>query len=340
MDFVLLRLVFAAIISFLITFYLVPRCIAMAHKLDILDIPDGKIKTHANIIPYLGGVAIYVGFVASLALTLPFNNSLLSFILGSTLLLFVGLIDDLLSLRPYQKLFGQCIAALCFLKAGFHVKETFFLKGIWTIPVSLMWMLVVINAFNLVDVMDGLATTLAIGATISFMTLALVLQQGVVAILLGALFGALCAFLWYNRPQAAIYLGDAGSLFIGGLMATIPFLFQWGIYNVHGLIVPIIILAIPLLEVAILILVRTYKKIPFYYASPDHFSIYLLKGGWSKVSVLLYVGLLSLYLLVVSLLFILNKINFTLITVSGFIFLLIWVSILVMSRPRSKLYQN
>ena len=96
--------------------------------------------------------------------------------------MFVGLIDDILVVKPYQKFFGQAVwQSLCFFKAGFFLKETFFLKSYWNIPISLLWMISVINAFNLVDVMDGLATSLAIYATCSFMIIALAFNQGNIA---------------------------------------------------------------------------------------------------------------------------------------------------------------
>lgn len=323
MDMILGKASFALIFSFLVTFYLVPLFCLLARRLQFVDVPDGKIKVHKQATPYMGGIAVYVGFLAALGLTYPFENSFFLFLVGITLLLFVGLIDDLIILRPYQKLFGQIIAMLCFLKAGLYLKGHFF-SDFLSISLSSLWILSIINAFNLVDVMDGLASTLAICAAVSFLGIALYLQQAAVVVLLCAFIGALAAFFWYNKPTAQIYLGDAGSLFIGGFLATIPFLLNWGTYNEVGYLAPIIILSIPLIEVATLIVVRAYKKIPFYNGSPDHFSIYLQNNGWNKWQILSYVAGLAAILFVVAFLFMLNLISFQLVCYLGLFFLLAW----------------
>ncbi|HZW60831.1 MAG TPA: MraY family glycosyltransferase [Candidatus Babeliales bacterium] len=309
MKAVLITAFFSFAISFLFTFYLVPMMIALANQFGFIDIPDGKIKNHERPTPYLGGIAIYLGFLASFILTYPFDDRISMFLAGTTLLLFVGLLDDFIVLRPYQKFVGQSLAAFCFIKAGLHLKEHFFYH-FWNIPLSFIWMVSVINAFNLVDVMDGLATLLAIGSALSFLVLAFYFSIYSVVILLTSLLGALCAFFWYNQPKAQIFMGDAGALFIGGFFAVIPFLFNWGTYNWYGYLIPIIILAIPLLEIGTLILIRSYKRIPFYQANPDHFSIYLIKNGWSKWSILRYVLCISLVCGYTGFLFVINTISF------------------------------
>ena len=325
---VVIKSSFAFLISFLVTFYLVPVCCAIAQRFNFIDHPDGKIKLHKNSTPYMGGVAVYGGFLVAFCLIFPFENNMLLFFAGATLLLFIGLIDDLIVLRPAQKFFGQILAVLCFLKAGFYLKAQFF-SNVWHIPLSAFWMLLVINAFNLVDVMDGLATTLAIGATLSFLVFAIHFSMPSIVLLLSAFLGALLAFLWYNKPTARIYLGDAGSLFIGGLLSTLPFLFNWGAYTNGGYIIPIIILAIPLLEVTTLIVIRFYKKIPFYLGSPDHFSMYLQGNGWSKRTILFYIVFLNGLLLGVSWLFLNNCISETQVFIMAGLFLLMWFGNLI-----------
>ena len=274
MELMVVKLVFSFVISFLFTLYLVPLFSHIAHKLGVLDIPDGVIKRHEKAIPYLGGVAIYVGFLVTLALVVSFENRLMFLLLGTTLLLFIGLIDDLINLKPYQKFAGQFIAAFCLVRSGLYLKESFFLNNFWGIPLSMLWILSMVNGFNLIDVMDGLASTVAVSSGLIFLVFACFGGQWQVAFLLAAFIGAVLAFLSYNKPPAEIYMGDAGSLFIGGVMASIPFLITWSNYNPYGFLAPAIILAIPLLEVGTLIVVRTYKGIPFYKPSPDHFSIY------------------------------------------------------------------
>lgn len=326
MDALAVKIAFAFIFSFLITYYLVPFFSHVATRLQFLDHPDGSIKTHSHAVPYMGGVAVYGGFLSALAFTIPFDSNVSFLIIGTTLLLLLGLTDDLMPLAPYQKFFGQFIIGLSFLKAGFYLKEHLF-YNIWNMPLSLLWILTVINAFNLVDVMDGLATTLAISASITFFIMALILGNSIPMIMLAAFIGALGAFLVYNKPPAKIYLGDAGSLFIGGFLAVIPFLLDWGTYSSLGFIAPIIILAIPLLECSALILIRTYKGIPFYQGSPDHFSSYLLANGWRKSHILLYTILLSIILGSVAGILVTGFIEIPGLLFLGATFLIVWIGL-------------
>lgn len=329
-----LEIVFASIVAFGITFYMVPLLSAVAFKLGILDNPDGQLKNHKQPTPYLGGVAVYIGFITALALFSPFENNFFIFVLGSTLLLFVGLIDDLIAMKPSQKFIGQIIATVCFLKGGFYLKEIFLMSFDQTIVqafwlfISFWWILTIINAFNLVDIMDGLAGTIALCACVNFLCIALLVQNFNAALLLSALAGCLSAFLWFNRPPAKIYLGDAGSLFMGGCLATVPFMMSWGTYTPWGFIAPVLILLLPVLEVFTLILVRTYKKIPFYNGSPDHFALYLQKRGWSRPAILGYVITCSLFLGGISLLFFFNCINFLATSSLVILFVFFWYFLL------------
>ena len=219
------------------------------------------------------------------------------------------------------------------MKADVYLKEAFLRKSLWAIPFSLVWTALITNAFNLIDVMDGLSTSVALWVSFSFFVLACIAHNYELALLLGALMGALAAFLWYNKPPARIYLGDAGSLFLGGILSGVPFFFQWGIYVQQGILVPLIIFAIPLLEVALLIIIRSYKGIPFYKASPDHFSLYLLRHGWSKWHILGYIHVLSSFLLTGALLFLYRIISLEFFLLSGVLFILVWLAFLFNKKP-------
>jgi len=328
-----IKLFFCFSLSLLFTFYIIPLLISVAFRINALDIPCGALKQHKVPTPYLGGIAIYFGFIATLALTYPFENQMFLFLVGTTLLLLVGLIDDLAPMKPHQKFLGQVIATFCFLKGGLYLKQNFFFNNYWNIPISILWILSIINAFNLVDVMDGLASLLAISAVVSFSVIAIYLKNLLVAILLMSFLGALVAFFWFNKPPARIYLGDAGSLFIGGFLAAVPFLFDWGAYNWYGYLTPIIILAIPLIEVITLIIVRFFKGIPFYQGSPDHFAIYLQANGWSKWHILLYIIFCSLILLSFSFLFFIKIFNIQGLLAFGTLFLGFWYSMLFCKYP-------
>lgn len=292
---------FSFVLSLLLTVYLTPLFAQVARRLGVVDNPDGVLKRHTQSTPYLGGVALYIGFFCSLALTVPFENHIFLFMVGATLLLFVGLIDDLVVLAPHQKLFGQIFAALCFLKAGIYLKETIFYSW-FNIGISLLWFVSIINAMNLIDIMDGLAGVVASCVTINLMVFAYLIGNSTTFLLLASFLGAVIGFLWYNRPAAQIYLGDAGSLFVGGFLASAPLLLNWRYFSEQAFLVPGILLAIPLLELVGLIGIRLYKNIPVYLGSPDHFALYLRRKGWSIINILRYVAWLSIALLILALL--------------------------------------
>ena len=316
------------IIAFSVTYIFVPFLCFFAKKLGVLDIPDGKLKTHVSATPYLGGIAVFCGFIISIILFFPFEKKYIPFFIGLMILLVLGFVDDIVQSRPYQKFIGQVLASLLFLVAGLviNIPHT---SEILLVLVSFFWFLSVINAFNLVDVMDGLATILALTAASSFFVLAVFFSQYEAMIFLSALIGALVAFFRYNKPPALIYLGDSGALFIGGCCAAIPMLLPLTSINPHGYLAPAGILGIVLLEGFSLIIIRIYKKIPFYLGSPDHFYIYLQKKGFSKIQILWYVGSMSTVASIVACLFTFSYINLASVIIAALLFLTTWFLVLI-----------
>ncbi len=325
MRFIFLRHLFSFAFSVGLTVYFVHLFSRIARKYKILDIPDGKIKKQEAEVPYLGGLAIFLSFIMTLALVYPFKNSILWLVLGTTLLLFVGFIDDLSVFKPLQKLTGQLVAILCFLRGGLALKATFF-SDYLNIVVSGFWMLSVINAFNLVDVMDGLSSLLAIIIAFSFFVIALLTKQYYLSLLLLSFLSPLLVFFLYNKPPARIYLGDSGAMFMGGFLAAVPLLFSWSYQNPLGYFVPIIILGIPLFEIVMLVIIRTVKRIPFYNGSPHHFSSYLQAKRWEKAQILLFVGVISLLLSFIAILFLFNSLSFRGLLLYLVILLIIWLN--------------
>lgn len=332
MEALVLNLLGSFVVAFAITFYLIPILCVIARRLNFIDAPDGTIKCQKNPTPYFGGVAVYLGFITALVFVFPFQSNLFFFLVGATFLMLVGLIDDFICLTPRQKFWGQCIACIGFLRAGLYLKAQFFMSW-WAIPLSLFWMLSIINAFNLVDVMDGLTATIAISAAFGFCVFAFILKAYAVMVVLIALIGALTAFLWYNRPTARIYLGDAGSLFVGGVLAATPFWLSWGMYSPYGFLVPIIVLAIPSLEVVSLIVIRRIKGIPFYKGSLDHFSSYMQRHGLGKYHILSLILMLSIILNVGAFLIFTGYLSLPGIAISSIFFLLLWLYLVFFYPP-------
>lgn len=296
-----------------------------AHRFNVLDRPNTSVKKHEKPVPYLGGLAIALGIFCSLAAWYPFGWGQLWWImLGLFALLLLGLVDDLWPMRPYQKFIGQFIVVAFFLAQGFALKTGFLVVPINMIFTAL-WMLTVINAFNLVDVMDGLASTIAISAALSFGAVALMTQDYQLSLLLVAFIGGLFGFLMHNKPNAHMYMGDAGALFIGGFLSIIPLMHSWSEKSPHGFFVPFIILALPLIEVTTLIIVRTLKGIPFYHGSPHHFSLYLQRKGMSKYAILIFSLCTSFFASSTGLLLFGGYISVLWVALAAAVFLAFWV---------------
>ena len=287
MRFILLRYFLTLIIATALTYKLIPIMQKVAKQWGIVDTPDGKLKKHTQPTPYLGGLVIYLPFITTLALIYPFGNNILWIILGVTMLLFVGLIDDVVEFSPLQKLAGQSLAVICFLKSGLSLKDEFF-SVVFTIPLTGLWMLTVINAFNLVDVADGLASVLALGSASSFLAFALWQGNYELGLLLFAFICPLAVFFFgANMPKASMYLGDAGALWIGGFLSAMPLMFSWREVAAYGFVAPLLILAFPVLEVVLLIVQRLWFGIPFWQGSPHHLAIHLQRRGYSAWGVVL-----------------------------------------------------
>lgn len=316
--------------AFFLTFFLVPLFSKIAFKFNILDKPDGKLKKHSRAIPYLGGVAIYFGFVISLItakICLNIDINIL-FLGGITLLLILGLVDDLYVLSPKAKILGQFLSCLFLVKSLINFNFDIF-TSVYACFL-MFWLLSLINAFNLIDIMDGLAISVACLSATFFLFYATFFSDFSLSALLLSLLGATSAFYCYNKPPAKIYLGDAGSLFLGGTLAFIPLtlLNKLQPISINLLILPIFLLAVPILELIGLILIRMYKKIPIYLGSPDHFAIYLQKKGWAKGNILVFAAILSVVLFFISFFYIFNFINIFLFLFLSIISLLLWCIII------------
>lgn len=322
-----LKQIFILAISFIISIlFTIPAFRALAVRLNIVDVPDGNLKKHCRATPYLGGLAIFV----SLWLVLVFlkHNYLLlqGLFFGTFLVLITGLVDDIFLLSPFKKLIGQLLSASVLIYYGFYLDLA------WPLYLdkflSLIWLIGIINAFNLVDVMDGLCVTIGTGATIGLMGYAWYFHQIDLVIILSTLLGALLAFFCYNCPRATIYLGDAGSMLLGAILAAIALKINWYSHEncsfLNYLVAPVI-LGIPIIEVLSLILIRKFKKIPFYNGSTDHYMHYLKRKKWQEWLILLFTFLYQLLLFMLSLIIFTKK--FTIFTnfVAGLLLLGLWI---------------
>jgi UDP-GlcNAc:undecaprenyl-phosphate/decaprenyl-phosphate GlcNAc-1-phosphate transferase len=264
------------ILSFLLALYLTPIMRQAAIRFQIVDRPDGHLKHQKEAIPYLGGLAVYLAFLVTVALTFSFDQEVLGILLGGTLVLILGLIDDLGFLSPYVKLTGQLLAAFVLVKSGIRV-EIAFLPNWLNLPISVMWIIGITNAFNIIDIMDGLAAGVACICCFVLFLVAVMNDHTMIALMAISLAGALAAFLRFNFAPARIYLGDMGSLFLGCMLASLSMIGQYSMHNLVGFMVPVVILGVPIFDTIFVSYIRWRRRMPIFFGSPDHFALRLRK---------------------------------------------------------------
>ncbi len=210
-------------LSFLITFFAIPVIIQVAKDKKLFDEPDER-KVHKNVIPTLGGLGIFAGFIIATLMGVPsaITSELQYFAAATTVIFFLGIKDDILVLSASKKFIGQLIAAGIIIKfGGIQITNFHGLLGIYEIPhitgviISLFTIIVITNSFNLIDGVDGLAGSLGLLTTLVFGIYFFYAGQLTYAVMAFALAGSIIGFLIYNFSPAKIFMGDTGSLLLG-----------------------------------------------------------------------------------------------------------------------------
>ncbi len=286
----------AFVLAFLLGLYFTPLARQAALRFGIVDRPDGALKQQATPVPYLGGLAVFLAYLVALGMVFAFDTLLLGLLLAGTLTLLVGLVDDFGVLTPAAKLAGQAVAVFVLLRSGAVVELVDVPQGLrW--PLAALWLFAVCNAFNLLDIMDGLAAGVGAIAAMAMGVVALATGEFPEAAACFALAGALCGFLVFNIHPARIYLGDAGSLALGVTLGALGLAIRWSDRSPAGFLAPLAILAVPLADTAYVSVLRARAGRPFWHGSPDHFALRLrrrLGGDVRKtVAVVLALSLLG-----------------------------------------------
>jgi UDP-GlcNAc:undecaprenyl-phosphate GlcNAc-1-phosphate transferase len=268
----------------------------VALKFKILDMPHSAIKTHIAPTPYLGGVAIFIAFWVSI-FTIRFVtsfptgtlNSLRGILSGSVVIFLLGLIDDIKhrGLGFGTKLIIQTIASILLFLYGISIK---FIHPTWfALFVSIIWVVGISNSLNIIDVMDGLASGVALIAALGFFLIGIPLEKEIYVNFVSiALIGACLGFIPYNLSKKyKIFMGDTGSLFLGFMLASISLGTKYTEVSNIGLFAPILILAIPIYETFLVTYFRWKKGMLPFLGSKDHFALRLERAGYSRKKIII-----------------------------------------------------
>jgi len=305
---------FTFLLALLLTVTGTPIAKRVAHHYNLLDFPDGRLKTQRHPVPYMGGVIVYFAFISPISLVFDFNQQLLGILFASSILVMVGLFDDLKALSPSIKFFFQVIATYILLKSGIFLHLLFLPPWLATV-LSFFWILSLINAFNIIDIMDGLASSIGAISSLAIFVIALGTGDFMIAILSLSLSAALIGFLKFNWEPAQIYLGDTGSMLIGLNVGALTIMADYSQFNDWAFVAGLLIPAIPLFDLGYVFLLRLLSgKSPFL-GSPDHFALRLRKGrGWTSRRTVTVIALLQGVLAVIAVLVIHASVPLTLVT--------------------------
>ena len=283
--------------AFIISLVLTPICRDVFRSYGVVDQPDAARKVHRYPIPRVGGLAIAISYLVAYVLVRPEEGSQLAqqlslvwrLIPGAALAFGIGLLDDLFNLRAWIKLAGQLAAAGLACVGGVRILSIggASMDAWWNVPLTMLWLLACMNAFNLVDGLDGLAVGVGLFATLTVFTAAMMQHNMVLAVATFPLAGALLAFLCYNFNPATIFLGDSGSLLIGFLLGCYAAIWSNKSATLLGMTAPLMALSIPLLDVALAIVRRFLRRQPIFTADRGHIHHRLLDRGFTPRRVVL-----------------------------------------------------
>lgn len=253
-----LRALLAVVIGFAVSFGTTPVVESFARKVGAMDVPTEIRRVHDHPIPRMGGLAIFLGFLISVFLFVDVTRQVRGILLGSVVIVACGAIDDVVSLKAWVKLLVQIAAAVVAVLHGVVIEvlrapnllneEEALILGALAVPVTILWIVGITNSVNLIDGLDGLAVGVSIISSITMFTVALLVSEGNVAVILAALMGACVGFMPYNLNPAKIFMGDTGALLLGYVLATVSVVGMFKFYAIVTFVVPLLALAVPLVD--------------------------------------------------------------------------------------------
>lgn len=338
-------------ISFTITFLAIPVIITVAERKKLFDIPDER-KVHQTPIPSLGGLGIFAGFIIACLLAINFQNApeFQFFLAASIVIFFLGLKDDILVISPVKKFIGQVLAAfLIIYKGGVQIKSMHGFLGVQELPemfsllLTYFAVIVIINSFNLIDGVDGLAGSLGLMSTIVFGIYFLQADLVAYSVLSFSVAGALIAFLIFNFQPAKIFMGDTGSMLIGLINAILVVKFinvaEMPSLSHQVQAAPAIgfaILMIPLLDTLRVFGIRIFhRRSPF---SPDRNHVHHLMLDKGMSHRMITITLTTVNVLFIAVIYLLRDIGCTYLILGTIAAFFAGITALYYTRPQPRLF--
>lgn len=295
------------LIALIVAYIVTPAVKRLAFKVGAVDRPDAR-KVHTHIVPRLGGLAIYAGFMAAVLYALPIRHELAGLLLGCTAIAVIGIWDDICNIPAKVKLAGQIAAACIPVVFGIQIEwltnpfgTLIVLPEVIAVPLTVFWIIGFTNTVNLIDGLDGLAAGVSFIASISMFLVAHAMNQDVPATVIAAMAGAALGFLQYNFNPAKIFMGDTGSMLLGYTMAVAAVLGLVKTAATVALVVPLIALGLPILDTLFAIIRRRMSGVPVFQPDKGHLHHRLLALGMTQKQAVLIMYFISMILGIVAL---------------------------------------
>jgi len=288
----ILKLILCFSVAFGVSLASTPFVKMLAYKIGAVDVPKDDRRVHDHPIPRLGGLAIFYGFLISILCFGLVDNELKGILIGALVIVALGIVDDVKQLSAKIKFLTQIVVAVIVVYHGvviryisvpeFIVEGGILPLGIFSVPITIIWIAGVTNAVNLIDGLDGLAVGVSSIATFSLFFIAILAGEMRVAIISAALAGACLGFLPYNFNPAKIFMGDTGSTFLGYMLSVICIQGLFKGYVVISFIIPFLILGLPIFDTAFAIARRIWNKKPIMAPDRGHLHHRLMDMGFSQ----------------------------------------------------------
>lgn len=292
------------VVALIITYIATPFAKRIANRVGAIDVPKDNRRVHKRPIPRLGGLAIYFSTIVSMLIFLPLDKLNISVILGATVIVIAGIIDDIRSISPKVKLSAQIIAAVILILGGVKIEfltnpfsygNLIYLKS-FSIPITIFWVVGITNTLNLIDGLDGLAAGVASIAAISLLFVASINGFVPVMIMCAIIGGAAFGFLPHNFNPAKIFMGDTGALLLGYMLSVVAIEGVMKSVAAIAIVVPILALGLPIFDTTFAICRRLMNKRPIMEADKGHLHHRLLDRGLSHKQTVLILYVISLFL--------------------------------------------
>lgn len=282
----------ALIVALIVALVATPVVKSLAFKMGAMDVPKDNRRMHDHPIPRMGGLAIFLGFLLSVLLFAEITPQLRGMLLGSVIIVVLGIFDDIYSLPAMFKFVVQIVAALVAVFSGNVIQtlsnpnifssDLYWDLGVLSIPVSVIWIVAITNAVNLIDGLDGLACGVSTISSMTLLVISLVVSDAPAAILMAALAGSCIGFLPYNLNPAKIFMGDTGSTFLGYVLAVVSIQGLFKFYTIISFAVPFLMLGLPIFDTCFAFIRRIAHGQSPMHADRSHVHHRLIDMGFSQ----------------------------------------------------------